>query len=668
MSISIARGLLVFGSIVSLGFLAAVGINSLTISKVEIGSAEYNRIIDLNDLRADILPPPLFLAEAYMMTLEAASTRSLLEENVERLHGLEALYHERAQHWRDSSIKGTLKEGIEASVMNDGERFWQVVNQSVIPAMEAGDSLLLLPALSELRQVFHQHRENLQAVIGEADTALAEQQVRANQTVTLYQSAALAAALIALLLLLGGIFAIRRLVVRPIGKMTEYMGVLASGTYDQEAPYTNRSDEIGQMARSVEVFRQAIIDGQDARDAADLERRNREQAESDSAARREDEDQQRRTVIDSVANGLNHMAEGDLSFELREPFIAEYEELRKAFNRTVGTLNRTLSEITGSTDIVQTGSTEISQAADDLSRRTEQQAAALEETAAALDEITTTVRNSASAAEEAGQMVEDANNGARKSGKIVKDAITAMQRIEQSSGQISQIIGVIDDIAFQTNLLALNAGVEAARAGEAGKGFAVVAQEVRELAQRSANAAKEIKDLINNSVEEVGDGVSLVSQTGEALEDIEQHVLKINDRVASIVTSSREQTAGLQEINTAINQMDQVTQQNAAMVEQTNAACQNLTAESGKLRSLVSAFNTGAAVAVRKQPVQVRAPAPAAAPAPVSAPAPAPAPAHENSAPVDSPARSLGKKLASAFESGGGAATLTESDDDWTEF
>ena len=669
MRFSIARGLLVFGSVISLGFLAAVGISSLTISKAEIGSAEYNRIIDLHDLRADILPPPLFLAEAYMMTLEAASTRSLLEENVARLRDLEQRYHERAERWHNSDIGGSLKDKIEASVRNDGDRFWDVVNTSVIPAMEAGDGLLLPPALSELRTVFHEHRANLQSLAEEANATLAQQETQAHQMVTLYQSVALAAAVIALVLLLGGIVAGRRLVVRPIGKMTEYMDLLASGTYDRDVPYTNRSDEIGRMAQSVEVFRKEIVEGQDARDAADLERRNREEAEADSAARREEEDRQRHTVIDSVANGLDHLAEGDFSFELNEPFIAEYEELRNAFNRTVGILNRTLSDITGSTDIVQTGSTEISQAADDLSRRTEQQAAALEETAAALDEITTTVKNSASAAEDAGQMVDDAKDGARKSGKIVKDAITAMQRIEQSSGQISQIIGVIDDIAFQTNLLALNAGVEAARAGEAGKGFAVVAQEVRELAQRSANAAKEIKDLINNSVEEVGDGVSLVSQTGEALEEIEQHVLKINDRVASIVTSSREQTAGLQEINTAINQMDQVTQQNAAMVEQTNAACQNLTAESGKLRGLVSAFNTRAADAVRKEPAQVRAPAPAAAPAPVSAPAPVAAPAHENSAPVDSPARSLGKKLASAFAVGGATATATESDDDdWTEF
>ncbi|WP_419909603.1 methyl-accepting chemotaxis protein [Hoeflea sp.] len=542
MRLSVARELLVFGSIVSLGFLAAVGLYSLTIKQIEIGSAEYNRIIELNDLPADVQPPALSLTQAH-------------------------------------------------------------------------------------------------------------------ETAALYESLALAAALIAVVLLLSGIFAIRRRVVRPIGEITEYMAVLANGSYDREVPFTNRSDEIGRMAQSVEAFRHAIIESQEARDAADQERRSREEAESDVTARRAEEDQQRREVIESVASGLRHLADGDLSYKLSEPFVSEYEELRAAFNRTVEILNTTISDITGSTDIVQTGATEISQAADDLSRRTEQQAASLEETAAALDEITTTVRNSATAAEEAGQMVDDAKDGARKSGTIVKDAITAMQRIEQSSDKISQIIGVIDDIAFQTNLLALNAGVEAARAGDAGKGFAVVAQEVRELAQRSANAAKEIKDLITNSVTEVGDGVSLVSQTGEALEEIEQHVLKINDRVSAIVTSSREQTSGLQEINTAINQMDQVTQQNAAMVEETNAACQNLTAESGKLRGLVAAFDTGTVGYVTREP----------APAPI----PVLTPAHETSKPVASPARSLGKKLASAFGVAGGAVSASAgeaNDDDWTEF
>ncbi|MCF6371387.1 methyl-accepting chemotaxis protein, partial [Rhizobium halophilum] len=220
---------------------------------------------------------------------------------------------------------------------------------------------------------------------------------------------------------------------------------------------------------------------------------------------------------------------------------------------------------------IDSGSREISQSAEDLSKRTEQQAASLEETAAALDQITTNVANSSKRAEEARTVAIQANENARQSGTVVANAVDAMGKIEQSSNQISSIIGVIDDIAFQTNLLALNAGVEAARAGEAGKGFAVVAQEVRELAQRSATAAKEIKDLIRNSSVEVANGVQLVSQTGEALKTIETYIVTINQHMDAIATSSREQSVGLSEVNTAVNQMDQVTQQNAAMVEEANA-------------------------------------------------------------------------------------------------
>jgi len=242
-----------------------------------------------------------------------------------------------------------------------------------------------------------------------------------------------------------------------------------------------------------------------------------------------------------------------------------------------------------------------------------------------------------------------ANENARQSGTVVANAVDAMGKIEQSSNQISSIIGVIDDIAFQTNLLALNAGVEAARAGEAGKGFAVVAQEVRELAQRSATAAKEIKDLIRNSSVEVANGVQLVSQTGEALKTIETYIVTINQHMDAIATSSREQSVGLSEVNTAVNQMDQVTQQNAAMVEEANAAGATLANEAGRLRELVSQFQTGG---------------------PSSGSAPrrtAPAAASTRSAPAASPARGMVNKIARAF-TGKGSAAAAVSNESWEEF
>ena len=292
----------------------------------------------------------------------------------------------------------------------------------------------------------------------------------------------------------------------------------------------------------------------------------------------------------AVGTALARLANGDLSFTLEQPFTKEFEPLRRNMNHAIEQLGTVLTAVSRSTEQIDTGSREISLGANDLSKRTEQQAAALEETAAALDQITVNVKNASSRAEEARVATQSANASASRSDQIVQDAVSAMARIEGSSHQISSIIGVIDEIAFQTNLLALNAGVEAARAGEAGKGFAVVAQEVRELAQRSAQAAKEIKHLIRTSSDEVQNGVRLVSESGEALKIIQENIVAVNEHMEAIASSAREQSTGLGEINAAINQLDQTTQQNAAMVEESTAASVALTNETDNLRHLVSRF------------------------------------------------------------------------------
>ncbi|NNH85997.1 PAS domain-containing methyl-accepting chemotaxis protein [Rhizobium laguerreae] len=300
-------------------------------------------------------------------------------------------------------------------------------------------------------------------------------------------------------------------------------------------------------------------------------------------------------AVNAIGAALARLAQGDLSFTLDDPFAEDFEALRRTMNEALSQMRNTLGAVAQSTSQIDTGTREISQSAEDLSRRTEQQAASLEETAAALDQITVNVANAAKRADEARHSASTASNNAEHSGKVVADAMGAMSRIETSSRQISNIIGVIDEIAFQTNLLALNAGVEAARAGDAGKGFAVVAQEVRELAQRSAQAAKEIKDLIRNSSDEVSTGVKLVSETGEALRTIQQNIIAVNEHMEAITSSAREQATGLSEVNSAVNQMDQVTQQNAAMVEETNAASASLAQETTRLRQLIEAFQLGGA-------------------------------------------------------------------------
>ncbi|TPP09876.1 methyl-accepting chemotaxis protein [Rhizobium glycinendophyticum] len=298
-------------------------------------------------------------------------------------------------------------------------------------------------------------------------------------------------------------------------------------------------------------------------------------------------------AVDTIGDALMKMAGGDVSFTVDRPFAPDFEALRTNLNEALTQLGSTLGAVAKSTDQIDSGTREISHSAQDLSKRTEQQAASLEETAAALDQITVNVNNASKRAEEARTSTQLADTSAARSGEIVAEAVGAMARIEQSSNQISNIIGVIDEIAFQTNLLALNAGVEAARAGEAGKGFAVVAQEVRELAQRSAQAAKEIKELIRNSSEEVKNGVKLVSETGEALKTIQENIIAVNDHMQAIASSAREQATGLSEVNSAVNQMDQVTQQNAAMVEESNAASATLANETERLRQFIARFSLG---------------------------------------------------------------------------
>jgi methyl-accepting chemotaxis protein len=302
---------------------------------------------------------------------------------------------------------------------------------------------------------------------------------------------------------------------------------------------------------------------------------------------------ERMSAINSLGAGLRALAEGDLTRHLDTPFVPSMEAVRTDFNDATAKLRGAMRTVGDNASAIASGAREIRAAADDLSKRTEQQAASVEETAAALDEITTTVSDSSRRAEEAGGLVAKTKAGAERSGNVVKSAIGAMGQIEQSSREISNIIGVIDDIAFQTNLLALNAGVEAARAGEAGKGFAVVAQEVRELAQRSASAAKDIKALIGTSTEHVKNGVSLVGQTGAALEEILVQVQEINANVSAIVEAAREQSTGLKEINQAVNSMDQATQQNAAMVEESTAASHAMAREAEALHELLRQFRYG---------------------------------------------------------------------------
>ncbi|NKJ77194.1 HAMP domain-containing protein [Rhizobium leguminosarum bv. viciae] len=395
----------------------------------------------------------------------------------------------------------------------------------------------------------------------------------------------------AALFALGLYFLTRKTVTKPILALSNDMQKLAGGDTAIACTGIGRTDEIGTMASAVEIFRQAAIankqleqDAEAARLQGETERVTaRKQADEDAAERL-------RAATSGLAAGLKRLASGDLAFQIEEPFAPDFEGLRHDFNMSIRQLDQTLGAIAAAIAAIDEGTREIASGAGDLSKRTEQQAAALEETAAALDQITANVSNSSKRTDEARTEATDANRNAVKSSEVVSHAEEAMRRIEASSQQISSIIGVSDEIAFQTNLLALNAGVEAARAGDAGKGFAVVAQEVRELAQRSAQAAKEIKGHIQKSSVEVESGVKLVLDTSQVLKAISEQIARINQHMDAIAVSAREQSTGLAEVNTAVNSMDHVTQQNAAMVEQSTAASGHLAEEAAKLRELVSRF------------------------------------------------------------------------------
>ncbi|WP_233486621.1 methyl-accepting chemotaxis protein [Shimia marina] len=375
-----------------------------------------------------------------------------------------------------------------------------------------------------------------------------------------------------LVVLATSAFFITRSVTGPMGALRTRMDNLAKGDTASDIPFTESKNELGEMARTLDVFKDALV-------------RQKELEEHQKAAAAE-----QNTVVQTLSEHLSTLSKGDLTAKIDTTFPTAYEKLRTDFNDLLTNLSETLSDVVDAAKSINSGATEISHASDELSQRTEGQAATLEETAAALDDLTTSVKAAADGARTVETTMKEAKQEAEESGEVVRNAVDAMTEIENSSSHISQIISVIDDIAFQTNLLALNAGVEAARAGDAGRGFAVVASEVRKLAQSSSEAANEIKTLISDSSKHVERGVVLVGQTGTALTKIVDRVVHISQMVSDIAEGAAEQSLGLGEINSGVTQLDQVTQKNAAMVEEATAATHLLKSDATSMTDLVNHF------------------------------------------------------------------------------
>jgi len=594
MRISISTAVTATGLALIAGVLLTLLTGAEALNRLKVNGPIYEDIIYSKDLIADILPPPLYVIESYALANESTLYPDTLAVNAPRVKVLKEQYEERRAYWKTTRLPDVLKTKLLDDVLVKGDDFWREMQGVTLPALQANDRNAILASLSALRIKFHRHEAAVNELVEMGNVFGKEKEAYAASQTSLLQGASYGLGVFLIVLCLASTLFTRRRAIRPLGDMTEAMTRMASGDLKDEPPHLARQDEIGAMAKALAIFRDAGLakrqletEAEDARQSSDRERQQRERerlADADAL----------RFAVEQLGGGLSQLAIGDLSRSLDQPFHPRFETLRKNFNESISTLRLTLRDVLSETDHLNRQGQDLRGGADNLARRTEQQAAALEETAAALEQVTSTGKASVARIEDTRNLVKDARTAAVQSSAVVGKAISAMHRIETASGEIGSIIGTIENIAFQTNLLALNAGVEAARAGEAGKGFAVVAQEVRELAQRSAAAANEIKQLVAKSGQEVTGGVDLVQSTGTVLAEIEAAVSRIDLNIDSIATAAREQSVGLSEINTSVNTLDQMTQHNAAMVEETNAATQNLAEAARTLASLAGRFDIGA--------------------------------------------------------------------------
>ena len=514
-------------------------------------------------------------------------------------------------------------------------------------------------------------------LVSAAESSMKQNESRLFESLDFNRNALLIVAIVSILVAGGiGVFYVQRKLVKPLTAIDASMRRLSSGDTELALPKVRANDEIASMTRAVVVFRDAALERErlerqaeeqralveEQRNKASEERARNEEERRKNAELQAEAAQQQASVIANLAEGLQKLSEGDLVFRLDEAAFGSYRQISEDFNRMAERVAASMSVIATSTREVTNSATEISEATTDLSQRTEQQAASLEQTSASMEEISKTVKANSENAQHANELAANTREVATHSGEVVAQAVKAMSRIEGSSKKIADIISVIDEIARQTNLLALNAAVEAARAGEAGRGFAVVASEVRSLAQRSAQAAKDIKDLITNSGTQVQEGVDLVNRAGQSLGEIVASIKSVADIVSDIARASAEQAEGIDQVNKALGQMDEVTQQNSALVEENAATAKSLEQQAAAMSEQVGTFKlaaSGHAAPVQQQAAPARAAAPQPRPAAVKPP--------------------VARQLAPAHQSNGGhrgavgrmqsaLATALKADEEWKEF
>ncbi|MBY0306286.1 MAG: HAMP domain-containing protein [Sphingomonas sp.] len=566
-----------------LGAMALAGVvASMEINQIRFGGPIQLKNQQVSDLVADILPPPEYVIEPYLEATLLVNDPSSLATRKARMAELHKQFNDRYTYWQNADLSPALKDALLNQSGASAKKFWDEFDNGLVPAIERQDGAATRASYARLTDVYADHRRKIDALVASSIAFQSKLVESSNAALTATIGWLAGIGLIVAGLLIAGLWYVISRALTPLAATAEAMQRMAAGDFDVAVPGAGRRDEIGTMAAAFEVFRGAS------------------RAQADNEAKQ-------RVVVDELAQAMDALAAGDMTYRIETSLSPEYESLRTGFNQSINGLGEIMSSVSDTASSVHSGASEIRAASDDLALRTEQQAASLEETAAAMNQVTSMVRDTARGAADVSRSIDEAQREASEGGAVVKRAVGAMGAIEKSANEITQIINVIDGIAFQTNLLALNAGVEAARAGDAGKGFAVVANEVRALAQRSADAAKDIKALITTSAEQVGTGVALVGETGTLLDRIVTRIGTISSMITTIADSAETQATNLQQVNGAVGEMDKMTQQNAAMVEESTAAARSLAGEAETLAEVVSRFKLGGEAPARRVATPTRA-------------------------------------------------------------
>ncbi|MBT9372439.1 methyl-accepting chemotaxis protein [Rhizobium sp. CSW-27] len=523
---------------------------------------------------------------------EALRLNDLLQLHVERLRVQPS---EEARKDVLDDIEALKAASARVSELGQKKQAMKDFAPQMLPILDrlTGSAQQLLDLASQWKSARAATEETLTAGMQGLKTFVAEAQEAGKQDSAMSANLSLAATVIGTVLAIIGALMLVETLRGPLRRVTEIMTRLANGDLEVKIDGRERGDEIGDMVRSVSVFRDAALENIRLEQEASAAREASSQEAERRAAERARISNEQRQALSALSEVLQRLAGGDLEQEMSESLPEDFVDMARTYNQAVRTLRATLADVRAVADDINSGTGNLAASADDLARRTEQQAAALEQSTRALRQLSELVKSTAGSAQRTARSVNQTEAFATQSGQVVTNAIAAMGEISRSSEKISTIIGVIDEIAFQTNLLALNAGVEAARAGEAGRGFAVVAQEVRELAQRCANAAREIKGLISASAEQVENGVHLVEQTGSALTEIISHIATVQTLVSDISAATGEQSVGIGEVSQALGEVEMITQRNAAMVEENTAEIHGLRGRVEALSEKIEHFRTG---------------------------------------------------------------------------